>query len=1026
MIFLVANLCLCVYAPDVTPVSLRIVKSSFQQGRSANSQNGLVADLSSITAVLSKIAVTSSTKLGASIVHTVDTKLHLRGCHFVNLANKFAEFAASNVLVEDSSFRNSARPLGTTVEKGTPPSDTTINNKRYWEGEKALTCRNTFFIGCLGEDDYNNNPGGAIWYGYNAGPLSITNCTFDDCRHGGGEGTAIYSESSYKDFTLNECVFKNMRSWKSTVHMSLGAAASAGSFGPLTLTKNRFENITITPTAAPTGGGSGLVILYPTELKFIECTFLQCTLEATALGGGALMFLGKETGKKIASLSIEGCVFTQTKAKKNGGALYLKQAGPVVISDSHFSDNKGSQEGEGGFLYFEEDVDSLTLTDVYFGNTDASTCGCMRTYTLQTLNVDNCTIEYAGARDNNLSVWINAVTTVVASEFHMKNMLGGRGALRIYTHAFTDVTFRNCSLESFNTTSLFCQGHIKTNLLLEYCHFNNVVLTGNGNFLQVKGGTIRIVGCEFRHIVSDWALVINPAQDQAQSFTLEGCTFENVSIGNGNSHEAFVDVTRFRELTVKSCQFISQNIQNGILKLGGTSVEIVDLLFKNCQIQPSGTGPLACLEIASGTVKTFEKCHFLTCSYGNGDKSWLVLISASISGTITDCYFESCTCSQGLISVPNWQAPVMDQWIFESISNVLPIRIGQSTSLEIKNSRFSTVTYEGKNLIDGGTQSLTIDNLEVKESTFKFITATTGATVVKNSPFEGSTFSESLFTLNNAAFTVENCSFVRCNGGLVDLTFADSQGRVTMDGFAVLECDAQSSTNLFKVSGGASITLNRCSFTSCPLQGASLVDLAGIASLSLSDSCFLGSELIDAASYITCVSPDATFEFNLPLCFDLEENSSVNFGDSHPLRNLSSSYAIFKCTVCELPLPIDPQTPEPSNIESNSIDDPDTDDTNAGKLSAGAIAGIVVAVIVLIAVIAVLLLLLVFRRRPKTDSEPAEDEMAEEGMETVTSIATPQSTGDWSGTTEVSPFISAGQDENNEFDILFEEQWLDT
>ena len=86
---------------------------------------------------------------------------------------------------------------------------------------------------------------------------------------------------------------------------------------------------------------------------------------------------------------------------------------------------------------------------------------------------------------------------------------------------------------------------------------------------------------------------------------------------------------------------------------------------------------------------------------------------------------------------------------------------------------------------------------------------------------------------------------------------------------------------------------------------------------------------------------------------------------------------------------------------------------------------IVVAVIVLIAVIAVLLLLLVFRRRPKTDSEQAEDEMAEEGMETVTSIATPQSTGDWSGTTEVSPFVTTGQGTNNEFDRFFEEQWLD-
>ena len=141
MIFLVANLCLCVSTWNLTPVKLEIVKSSFQEGRNANSQNGLVADLSSVTAVLSKVGITSSTKLGASLVHTVDTNLHVRGCHFASLANRFGEFAASNVLVEDSSFRNSARPLGTTVVKGTPPSDTTINNRRYWQNEKALTCR---------------------------------------------------------------------------------------------------------------------------------------------------------------------------------------------------------------------------------------------------------------------------------------------------------------------------------------------------------------------------------------------------------------------------------------------------------------------------------------------------------------------------------------------------------------------------------------------------------------------------------------------------------------------------------------------------------------------------------------------------------------------------------------------------------------------------------------------------------------------------------------------------------------------
>ena len=141
---------------------------------------------------------------------------------------------------------------------------------------------------------------------------------------------------------------------------------------------------------------------------------------------------------------------------------------------------------------------------------------------------------------------------------------------------------------------------------------------------------------------------------------------------------------------------------------------------------------------------------------------------------------------------------------------------------------------------------------------------------------------------------LSDCHFEKCdnmiaqyNGGALDISgceFVDV--KVKEAWYPVIE-----------VSWG-SLSIAGSTFDSCSSSNSALISVGTVSSFSLKSCCFRGTKQSGTAAYITCTS-SSSFDFQLPLCFDLSERASVNFGESAPFENITSHFRIFECENCE-------------------------------------------------------------------------------------------------------------------------------
>lgn len=229
-----------------------------------------------------------------------------------------------------------------------------------------------------------------------------------------------------------------------------------------------------------------------------------------------------------------------------------------------------------------------------------------------------------------------------------------------------------------------------------------------------------------------------------------------------------------------------------------------------------------------------------------------------------------------------------------------------------------------------------------------------------------------------------------------------------------------------------------------------MIALSGSASGKIGDCCFRGATGSDAhAAYISHsgYTSTTTVTFELPLCFDLSEQHSLNFNGATPWEEVSSHFQIFNCESCDQQATVEftasdsftasesftasqsftsaPSTSAPSGSpDASATETTGSDGSDSRKgLSAGAAAGIAIVVIVLIAAIVILLILIVRRKRQHTAEGSGDDPQSEMTEETATTNPASFLDTEWNGrVTEENPIFSTQPDDIGQ--AAFEEEWL--
>ena len=220
-----------------------------------------------------------------------------------------------------------------------------------------------------------------------------------------------------------------------------------------------------------------------------------------------------------------------------------------------------------------------------------------------------------------------------------------------------------------------------------------------------------------------------------------------------------------------------------------------------------------------------------------------------------------------------------------------------------------------------------------------------------------------------------------------------------------ISCEANVS-NIIKISECAKATFSGITFMGCSAAAGSLVYLDKVTSITVENGCFQGTKGRDGvAAYITSTTGDATFQ--LPLCFDLSEELSLNFNGNKPWDKLSEDESIFECKECE---------PMRTSV-------PDVPQEKPDGLAPGVIAAIVIVVLVVI-VAAVLIAFILIRRKMKRDRKTS-DEGVDDNDGVDDTVETTMGSGildDSLRVTEENPIAMPLSENNDAFDALFEER----
>ena len=972
---------------SVERAQVQLIRTTFNHGRDVTTSGGTLISLQATSAVISKMSIVSRVKGSLSLLESVDSSVLVRKCAFEGLASYFGHFSGGSVAVMSSSFADSARPL--TFEKTLGASAMHMgfgSHAQVWECSRTYSgygpwrLSSTAFSGCPGE---GTAPGGAVYYERHpysgdawTPALTIKDSDFDNCRAGNRWGDAIYSTADMSTFEFDGCTFLNFADSRSVAHFQWGIAGVPGDFGNLRFTNNKFKTVSTIETQ---GGGSGLVVRFPTQLELVDWVFETCSITTT---GGALMF------DKGTNFVFNGCNFSQTKANTKGGAIALTSPDEYTVSIIgclfQGSNQENAQAESGGFLYFAGSP-NLEITDTTFKDGVAGDGGCIYAATnkVASFTIDNVTVDTCGSRTGRYSVVVQSKITTL-SGLRMLNMPGSYGKLKLHSE-IPEVVFSGCEFVNFGTDRLFDGPTLGLTVNLTDCTFQELKVPEE-NFLRfTNDGAYEMVmtRCVFKDVTAQWAMISWSIDAPSVKCIVEDCHFDNVVVNSQNTAKAepVLSLRRISGVSLTNVTFTNSALKNGPIAIGASGCRItLDLVhFENCNIARPGSQPIQgdphypCLDISGGIIEKMNACTFVLCTYDTGDQPLLNIDASVTIQSPVSVSFDRCgTTTPNLVSFGPSGSHTFTACTFKNMDlTAAVVRFGSSTSTELifEDVVFYRVmiTEQTTNLL-GFAQpptKLEFDNVRVQSCKFAKLGDIQEANLsIRDSEFRDSTVHSNMLDSKGTSVEFWDCDFSDCT------------------------CES----SIMRLSGCTTVNISLTSFTDCSCNSGALVTITDAVSVFMSSSCFQGlAEPVDGPGYINCTCEVATFE--LPMCFSLLEEASISFqGCPSPFLNISDPSALFNCSNCSF-LPSD----EPDYSDDvTMVDDPTTPPESEGGLSGGAIAGIVIGVLLFIGIIIALVIILVLVIRRRDDEEKTlEDNPSEMDEEPTTTSTITSVVSEW-------------------------------
>lgn len=1092
MLFLFLSSCVSL-ATKSKLVKLHIDRCVFLNGMdqaSTTQGSGALVDAISARVCVSRLSVLAEQESSMSLFKCYGADVSVRYCFLKDLRSQFGCFLGSNVNIDSSAFSNSARPLeeiantdSERIRRWQATDFLTCRNVIFenlqapdngrggaiYYGSDQWKCKvslnNCTFRNCRCGPKAETPEGAAVFV---ASPVAFefNYCNVLECHDNAasiisfqGSTTSTTKEISgqitmygnvFKDIKLNTGG-SGMVVWAPTdisyVQCEFVSCVSSGTsqYGgscirlrPIVWSNTRcnFEECNFSVATSSSGNGGAIRIYYQdtstTTTQYVSltgCTFEQCGTEGEHGGG---LCINADTSPQvqvvITNTTMESCYARQ------GGSISVVTAvaGRFEVANCSFTDGKASG-GNGGFLMISSCTGQVILQDTTFLNSSASgDGGCVylgNTNPSEVL-VENCTID--SCESSAYSIVLKCPTTTIDC-LHMKNMPNGGGRIQLSDSGFTDgsLSLTNCEFENFETQKLFDYTGSLSTLVLIFCRFDNVVVSGENLFQLTRDWkNFTFDNCTFQNIVSLGSIVKYDTGGASGDCIIDNSVFQNITIGpkgtdSSTSYEVIIDVRNFNSVTLKYSQFLDSTLMNGIFLVPSmnTEISLEFVLFSGCEIdRPNGAaGEKYALVSFSGVIQKFVECQFISCSY---PQSSIVSLSRTISTPISNCVFENCSCTESNLFYisPQDTEIAFEQCSFQSMALALPVIGFPNTGYRLKfvdTSFLSLSMPDEKSLLPTVTR-YDIENITVSSCSFRWFTSSSAT--ITGSRFSSNTIKS---TTKPAMFYVESreaqsleiseCNITSCNEEYVlkiDRSAVGSKLTLSMCRFE--DCSAKS-PNLFDISFGGDFRLENCSFDDCSCDSGSLILVQQGGSIYVGGCCFRGTTSIDGiAAYINSTLSIA--EFELPLCFDLDESHSVYFNGSRPWSEVSSEYQIFECSYCvNFPVitsiftassaftasltftPSATFTEVISETASETMSPSSSEDQGGSGLSPGAVAGIVVGVLVIVAGVVVFLVLFLLRRKKQTDDSSGITEMSDETVESASVTAAPETASEWNG-----------------------------
>ncbi|MDR1963836.1 MAG: autotransporter-associated beta strand repeat-containing protein [Planctomycetaceae bacterium] len=204
--------------------------------------------------------------------------------------------------------------------------------------------------------------------------------------------------------------------------------------------------------------------------------------------GGAIYINGEQNQKATSQLDVDGAVFEYNIAGENGGAVYLRYA-DAEIANAAFTGNIATRFG-GGIYYENENGKELKIKNVQFSENQATSGGAVYLVNPTTLNISDTNFsnnQVSGNGDGGAIYFNsgNSTLDITGTTFQNNTATGSGGAVRLQNNSAIKADKVNFSDNKAASGGAVKIGNIADIQIAGSTFYHNVATNGNGGAIEI-------------------------------------------------------------------------------------------------------------------------------------------------------------------------------------------------------------------------------------------------------------------------------------------------------------------------------------------------------------------------------------------------------------------------------------------------------------------------------------------------------------------------------------------------------------